>query len=192
MAHAPDEAHALALLGSIGATFAALGWLVEGGIEFTLDIEIVGLAYDSASQVLWCTDALSSRLFQISMAPGFEGESATGLEKFSPLVDAALQPVVPSGLAFDGTNLSFVHATNPVDSRIRSIDPANVDPLLVGASLSLVTFGVLLPETPLGIHDGRIFVRFRLRIDGVHDAGLTEFRKVRIDDVNLIYSNSSF
>jgi len=160
----------------------------------TQRIEIVGLAYDGsvpAAPRLWCTDAMRSRLFQVSLEPGFEGTSMSGGggERFSPLTFGG-DKVVPSAVAFDGTSLFLLHATDPKDSRIGEIDPATVSE--TGADLILGGFGTLVPETPRSVADGDQFLRFLMIIDGALDAGGTSFRKVRLDTVTVDYENKAF
>jgi hypothetical protein len=154
-----------------------------------LDLELVGLAHDAASQAVWCTDALQGVLFQVSLAPGFEGTSVTGSERYSALTSAG-DGVVPSALAFRSGELFLVHATDPADSRVQSVLPTAVS--LTGADLVITDFGELLPEAPFSIADGDIFLRFRLTIDGVHDADGVSFRSVRIDSLDISFQNTPF
>ncbi|MHC4845283.1 MAG: hypothetical protein ACYTCU_03880, partial [Planctomycetota bacterium] len=157
-------------------------------------IEIVGMAYDDsvpASPRLWCTDAMRSRMFQVSLEAGFEGTSMSGGggERFSVL-KSGTDKVVPSAVAFDGTSLYMLHATDPKDSRIGEIDPSTVSE--TGADLVLGGFGTLVPETPRSVADGDQFLRFRMIIDGALDVGGTSFRKVRLDTVTVDYENKAF
>ena len=163
-------------------------WQVERD-GLPLDIQLVGLAVDAATPSLWCTDAASGSLFQLSLAPGFEGTATTGVERYSKLVSGA-DGVIPSALAHDGANLALVHATDPDDGRVRKVAPSSVS--LVDADLDLPDFGTLLPEKARAKGDGDLFLRFRVVIDGVHDAGGTSFRQVRIDSVEVVYENKAF
>lgn len=160
----------------------------------TLDMEIVGLAFDAsvpASPRLWCTDAMLGQIYQISLVPGFEGISTSGPgnERFSALMEGT-DKVVPSAVAFDGTSLYLLHATDSADSRIGEIDPTDVSE--TGADLVLGGFGTLVPEPPRSFADGDQFLRFLLIIDGIHDAGLTSFRRVRVDTLTVDYENKAF
>ena len=89
--------------------------------------------------------------------------------------------VVPSALALNGTTLYMIHATDPADARVGDIATAAVS--LVGADLVLADFGVLLPEIPRSIADGDPFLRFRVLIDGVHEADGTSFSQVRAEQI---------
>jgi hypothetical protein len=155
----------------------------------TLATHLVGLAVDAATPALWCSDAQSRTLFRVSLAAATKGQSLSGLDGFSVLTSGG-QGVIPSGLAFDGTSLFLIHATDPADSRVQALPPSAVS--VTGADLNLAGFGTLLPEKPRAIGDGDIFLRFRVVIDGVHDAVGTSFRQVRVDEVTFTYSNSSF
>jgi len=154
-----------------------------------LDIHLVGLAHDAAGDSLWCTDGMAGTLFQVSLAPGLEGESDSGSEGFSPLV-ASGKAVVPSAVAFDGASLYLVHATDPADARVGAVARSAVS--LVGADLVLSGFGTLLPEKPLSIADGDPFLRFRLLIDGVHEADGITFGQVRVNDIEFVCENKPF
>jgi hypothetical protein len=163
------------------------------------DLQLVGMAYDASSERLWCTDALANRVFQADLSAGNEGLSQTGSESFSTLLfdldpGAAPEPVpiIPSAVAFDGTDLFLVHAVDPTDGRVRRLARTDVDAAGVGADTVLADFGTLLPEAPFSMDDGRIFLRFRIRLDGSKDAGATSFRKVRIDTIELTYDNEPF
>jgi hypothetical protein len=163
------------------------------------DIQIVGLAWSAATSRLWCTDALANRLFQVDLSAGNEGQSQTGSESFSTLlfdVDGGAAPdpvpVIPSAVAFDGTDLFLVHAVDPVDGRVRRLARSAVDPGGVGADTVLANFGTLLPQAPFSMQDGHLYLRFRILIDGAKDAGATMFRKVRIDTIELTYENEPF
>jgi len=154
-----------------------------------LDSELTGMAYDAATTSLWCVDAMAGTLFQVSLAPGSEGSSVTGLQRFSPLTSGG-QGVVPSSVAFSGTSLFLVHATDIEDCRVAAVAPASVS--LAGAPLNLASFGTLLPEGANAISDGVTYLRFRIVIDGVHNDGVTQFGTVRVDDVDLTYENRPF
>jgi hypothetical protein len=154
----------------------------------SLDVHLVGLAVDTATPALWCSDAQSRTLFRVSLGAN-KGESLSGVDGFAPLTSGGLG-AIPSGLAFDGINLYLVHATNPSDSRVQSLLPSAVSKF--GAPLNLASFGTKLPEEPRAIGDGDIFLRFRVIIDGVHEAAGTSFRTVRVDEVTFTYVNDAF
>jgi hypothetical protein len=160
----------------------------------TLEFEIVGLAYDGtvpSNPRLWCTDSMRGQLYQISLEPGFEGTSMSGGggERFSSLKNGA-DTVIPSAVAFDGASLALLHATDPTDSRLGAIDPADVSE--TEADLVLAGFGTLVPEPPRSYADADQFLRFLLIIDGGHDAGPVSFRNVRVDTLTVDYENKSF
>jgi hypothetical protein len=164
-----------------------------------LGIQLVGLAYDAVAERLWCTDALAGRLFQLDLSAGNEGQSLTGSESYSSLFfdldpDMAPDPlpVLPSAVAFDGTDLYLIHAVDPVDARVRRLSRADVDPAGLGVDTVIDAFGTLLPENAPSIADGNIFLRFRILIDGEKDVGATMFRKVRVDSIVLTYENEPF
>ncbi len=154
-----------------------------------LETEITGLALDASGPSLWCLDAMAGTVFQVSWSPGSEGSSVTGLQRFSRLTAGGLG-VVPSSLAFDGSSLFLLHATDAADARLAALAPSAVS--LGGAPLPLATFGTLLPEGARALADGASFLRFRIVIDGVHDDGVTQFGTVRIDGIDLRYENRSF
>jgi hypothetical protein len=176
-----------------------------------LDAEIVGLACDTISQRVWCTDARAGRLFTVSLAPGNEGVSTTGADSYSALLfdEAAGGPpavgVVPSGVAFDGGSLYLVHAVDRdtdssddnVGPKVRRLSPAVVDPSGNGTATVLDSFGVTLlgpslPEGPASITDGDMFLRFKLLIDGEKLVGSTQFSNVSVDNVGFIVENQAF
>jgi hypothetical protein len=163
------------------------------------DLQLVGLAWDAATSRLWCTDALTTRLFQVNMSAGNEGLSQTGSESFSALRFDAVPgsppdpvPVIPSAVAFNGTDLFLIHAVDPTDGRVRRLARTAVDPGGVGAVTDLAHFGTLLPQAASSMEDGHLFLRFRIVIDGAKDVGATTFRKVRIDAVDVTYDNEPF
>ncbi len=156
----------------------------------TLPLHLVGLALDSAGSTLWCADGMAGTLFQVSYAPGSQGESLTGVHGFSQLTSGGAG-VVPSAVAYDGSSLFLVHATDPADSRVQAIDPASVS--LAGADLALAAFGTTLPEPVRSIADGDKFLRFRLVLDGTYDASDgTAFRGVRVESIEFVYENKAF
>jgi hypothetical protein len=155
----------------------------------TLQIHLVGLAHDAAGASLWCTDGMSGTLFQVSLAPGFEGQSVSGSQRFSPLGFAG-DGVVPSAVALNGSQLYLLHATEPADTRVQALATSAVS--LTGAQLVLTGFGTLMPEKARSIADSEPFIRFRLSLDGVHDADGVSFRKVRAESVEFQIENQSF
>jgi hypothetical protein len=156
----------------------------------TLELHLVGMALDPSGASLWCTDGTAGTLMQASYLPGSEGESLTGVHAFARLTSGGAG-VVPSALAFDGADLYLVHATDPADGRVQALDPATVS--LAGADLPLAGFGTLLPEPARSIADGDKFLRFRLVLDGAHDASDgTQFRGVRVESIEFTYENKAF
>ncbi|HEX5010732.1 MAG TPA: hypothetical protein VFY71_10040, partial [Planctomycetota bacterium] len=155
----------------------------------TLQIYLVGLAHDAAGASLWCTDGMTGTLFQVSLVPGFEGQSVSGSQRFSPLAFAG-DSVVPSALAVNGGQLYLLHATDPSDTRLQALAASAVS--LTGAPLVLTGFGTLTPQKPRSIADSDPFLRFRLSLDGVHDADGVSFRNVRAESVEFQIQNQSF
>jgi hypothetical protein len=155
----------------------------------TLDIHLVGLAHDAVGASLWCTDGMTGTLFQVSLAAGFEGESLSGAQRFSPLTFGG-DGVVPSAVAFDGSQLFLLHATDPAETLVQALATSSVS--LTGADLVLTGFGTEMPEAAPSIADGDPFLRFRLSLDGVHEADGVSFRKVRADLVEFQLENKSF
>jgi len=154
-----------------------------------LDIEFVGMAYDPATQRLWCSDSNAGSLIELSIAAGLEGTSLTGSERLSALTFGG-DGVLPSAIAFRSGVLFLVHAVDPSDSRVQALVPTSLS--LSGEEYPLLDFGAILPEGPVSIGDGDVFVRFRVTIDGTHEADGVSFKEVRIEAVDLTYENSAF
>jgi hypothetical protein len=162
-----------------------------------LDGEIVGMAWDSSSETLWCTDARAGRLFQVSLAAGTEGVSIPVHCAFSTLVFDEPGPalplsVVPSALGFDGNSLFLVHAVDRDDARVLQLTQGDVDPGGTGEDTVLSGFGTLLPEAPTSIADGDLFLRFKLLVDGEALSGSTFFSNVTVDHVRFVIENQDF
>ena len=165
-----------------------------------LDFEFTGLAYDAATQTAWAVDPMarygagSSMLIQFSVADGSKGISLDGVHGYARIVDGGV-PSVASAVAFDGTTLHVLRATDP-DVTIRvAVDPGTVS--LVGADLELPNSIVGLPEVARSIADGKTYLRFQLLVDGDfvdpdHGAGAVTFGDVVIDEVELVTRNVSF
>lgn len=190
----------------VTADYAPLGpervlFVSRDGIR--IGLELTGLAHDAASDTLWCVDALAGVLFQVDWAPGFEGESDSALgHPYVGLTQGGVS-VLPSALAFDGTDLHLTVATDPDVTSMFSFSPGLLSvsagefegpPLVLPAVPTIPA----LPERALPIAAGRMYLRFRLALDGLMDdplhasGGTASFRRVAVDEVAIRLRNAGF
>jgi hypothetical protein len=165
------------------------------GSDF-LPMEITGMAFDLGRFSIWAVDAFNSELIEFSVLPEFFGISLKGVHHRVQLTDGGV-PFVPSALAFDGSLLHLLRATDPEVTTRLTIDPADVSLAQDGGVYDLVGKPDALPDIAHSIVSGKTFLRFRLPIDGLfddpsHPSGPVSFSDVRIDSVNIIARNVKF
>ena len=175
----------------VAQTFLAAFGISRDG-EALADIELTGLSYDALTDRVWCVDAPTGTVFEIDVSAGNEGTSTSGTHAFARLTNGG-QTTLLSSIAYDGSTVWVVHATDVDATTLIGLDPAD----LMAGEYALPSLGSLLPETARSIGDGDVYVRFRLAIDGtftdeLHPGGPVSFRDVSIDEVELTTRNTSF
>jgi hypothetical protein len=162
-----------------------------------LDIEFTGMAYSSIGLVVTAVDALAGTLMSFDFSVGNEGVSTSGMHALAHLTLDG-NNVIPSSVAWDPDmlELNVVVATDPDASSLWKLNPFTLPTDGSDLALSVVPDVPMLPETARPIAAGKIFMRFRVELDGLFDDPAhvppVSFRNVAVDTFLLDLRNAGF
>jgi len=169
--------------------------VVRDGVP--IDIEFTGMAYSAIGLVLTAVDALSGMLISFDFSIGNEGISTMGAHALARLTHNGVN-VLPSSVAWDPNllELSVIVATDPDGSSLWKLNPFTLPTDGSELALSVTPDMPMLPETARPIAAGKIFMRFRVELDGLFDdldhAPPVSFRRIAVDSFALSLRNAGF